>query len=253
MSNRTVDLVDVDAMLGRHPALDAGEGTVAEFVAELDRVGVSEAIVGHTLSWLHEPAAGNQRAIEVTADQPRLRPVWVMLPASTDELPPPAEFAAQARAQGVAAVRAYPGDHGYDLAGADAGPTLAALADARLPLLVDFLQTSWATVEAVAHRLPELSIVVCHCSYRTLRQIAGVLSRTDNVHLCLSNLASHCGLEWLVERFGAGRLLFGTGAPEEDPAEAVTRLLWSELDDDAVAAIGSGNARRLFSAEVAAR
>jgi predicted TIM-barrel fold metal-dependent hydrolase len=253
VSNGAVELVDVDAMLGRHPALDAGRGTVAEFLTELDRVGVSEAIVGHTVSWLHQPTAGNRRVVELTADQPRLRPVWVMLPDTTDELPAPAEFVRLARAEGVAAVRAYPGDHGYDLAGADAAATLAALAEARLPLLVDFPQTSWAAVEAVAHRLPELSIVVCHCSYRTLRQIAGVLSRTDNVHLCLSNLASHCGLEWLVERFGAGRLLFGTGAPEEDPAEAVTRLLWSELDDDAVAAIGSGNARRLFSAEVAAR
>jgi len=90
--------------------------------------------------------------------------------------------------------------------------------------------------------------VVGEVGYRSLRAIAGVLTRCDNVRLDLSHLASHCGLEWLVERFGAGRFLFGSGWPLRDPAEAVTRLLWSELDDAAVSQIGSGNARELFRA-----
>jgi predicted TIM-barrel fold metal-dependent hydrolase len=42
--------------------------------------------------------------------------------------------------------------------------------------------------------------------------------------------------------------LFGTAYPDHDPAEAVTRLLWSELDDDAVTAIGSENAEKLLGA-----
>jgi hypothetical protein len=41
-------------------------------------------------------------------------------------------------------------------------------------------------------------------------------------------------------------MLFGTGTPRRDPADAVTRLLWSELDDQAVRAIGSDNLRGLL-------
>jgi predicted TIM-barrel fold metal-dependent hydrolase len=70
------------------------------------------------------------------------------------------------------------------------------------------------------------------------------------VHLDLSYLGSHLGLEWLVDRFGAGRLLFGTGAPVRDPADAVTRLLWSELPDADVAAIGAGNLSRLIGGDL---
>jgi predicted TIM-barrel fold metal-dependent hydrolase len=102
----------------------------------------------------------------------------------------------------------------------------------------------------VARDRPTLPVIACQPGYRTLRRIAGVFERTTNVYLDLANFSSHCGVEWLVDRFGAGRLLFGSAYPEHDPAEVVTRLLWSELDDDAVTAIGSENAKRLLGPEV---
>ncbi|WP_406316739.1 amidohydrolase family protein [Streptosporangium sp. NBC_01639] len=246
MSSRGHVLIDADAMLGRHPARDVGAGTVAEALAGMDRFGISEALVGHMLSWLHDPRTGNRALLELVAGQPRLHPCWVMLPDTCGEMGTPAEFVTAALEGGVRAVRAYPVDHGYDLAGVDAAPVLDAVAEAGLPLLLDAAQTTWPQVEAISAARPHLAIVVGGLGYRVLRQAAGVLARTENVHLGLANLSSHCGLEWLVERFGEKRLVFGTGAPTRDPAEAVTRLLWSELGDGAVAAIGAGNLRSLL-------
>lgn len=242
-------LIDADAMLGRYPRKDTGTGTVTEALATMDRFGIAAAVVSHTLSWLHDPEIGNRRLLDLVAGEPRLHPCWVMLPDTCGETGTPAEFAAAALAGGVRAVRAYPADHGYDLAGTDAAPTLAALADAGLPLLVDAPQLGWAAIESIAAAHPGLDVVVGGLGYRVLRQAAGVLARTANVHLGLANLSSHCGLEWLVERYGHRRVLFGTGAPVRDPGEAVTRLLWSELGDDAVAAIGAGNVRSLLREE----
>lgn len=218
----------------------------------MDRVGIAAAIVGHTASWLHDPATGNELVLELVADEPRLSPAWVMLPPHSGETGAPEKFVAAALECGVAAVRLYPADHGYDLAGRDSVPMLEALAEAGLPVLLNAEQASWATVESVATAYAGLSIVVGQVGYRALRPMAGVLSRTDNVFVGLANLASHCGLEWLVEQFGALRFVFGTGAIERDPAEAVTRLLWSELDDAAVAAIGSGNLRTLTAGRIPA-
>lgn len=243
-------LLDVDVLLGRHPRRDIGPGTVAALLSTMDRVGIGEAVVGHTMAWLHDPAAGNRQLIKEIAGQRRLRPCWVMLPDGTGELGTPDEFASDATLSGVAAIRAYPGDHGYDLAGPDAADMLEAIAGAGLPLLVDAGQTSWAQIESAAREHPRLPIVACQSGYRSLRRIAGVFERTDNVYLDMANFSSHCGVEWLVDRFGVHRLLFGTGAPDHDPAEAVTRLLWSGLSDDAVAAIGAGNAKALLGPEV---
>jgi hypothetical protein len=77
-----------------------------------------------------------------------------------------------------------------------------------------------------------------------------VLDRHANVHVDLSDLSSHEGLEWLCERFGPRRLIFGTGAPLRDAGEAVTRLLWSELDTDAVRQVAADTLDRLVPAVV---
>ncbi|MEV4172628.1 amidohydrolase family protein [Nonomuraea sp. NPDC049709] len=244
-------LIDADAMLGRHPRRDTGPGTVTRALAGMDRFGIAEAVVSHTLSWLHDPGTGNRELLGLVANEPRLHPCWVMLPDTCGETGTPAQFVAAALDGGVRAVRAYPADHGYDLVGKDAAPMLDAIAEAGLPLLVDAPQIGWAAAEAIAAAHPSLPIVVGSLGYRLLRQAAGVLSRTGNVHLGLANLSSHRGLEWLAERYGAYRLVFGTGAPLRDPAEAVTRLLWAELDDEAVAAIGSGTLLGLLKAEAA--
>ncbi|HEX6683514.1 MAG TPA: amidohydrolase family protein [Candidatus Limnocylindrales bacterium] len=241
-----MELIDADALLGRHPRSEVGPGTPAQMLARMDTLGIAAAVVGHTASWLHDPATGNELVLELVADEPRLSPAWVMLPPHSGETGPAGKFVAAALERGVVAVRLYPADHGYDLAGRDCEPMLGALAEAGLPVLLDSGQAGWAEVESAAQAFPELSVVVGQVGYRRLRSIAGVLSRTGNVHVGLANLASHCGLEWLVEQFGAQRLIFGTGALERDPAEAVTRLLWSELDDAAVAAIGAGNLRTLI-------
>lgn len=252
MSEGRPVLIDADAMLGRHPRRDVGGGTVKELLSAMDRVGVAEAVVGNMTSWLHDPHLGNQQLLDLVKGQPRLRPCWVMLPGSCGETGTPADFVDAALKCGVRAVRAFPRDHGYDLHGPDTTAVLNALATVRLPLLVDAAQTTWGAVEQVALAHPGLRIVVGGLGYRVLRQAAGVLARTSNVHIGLADLSSHCGLEWLVERFGAGRLLFGSGLPWRDPAEAVTRLLWSELSDQDVAAIGSLNLRRLLRQEVRA-
>ena len=238
-------LYDCNAMLGRWVTADTGDGTVAALTKTLDRYGIAAAVVAHTAAWRHDPATGNAQLLTELAGQTRLLPAWVGLPDSCGEVPPPAEFVAAARRYGVAAIRLYPADHGYRLTGSDCAALLDALTAARLPVLIDADQASYAEIEAVAAARPELPVVVCRTGYRALRELAGVFSRTSNVRVDLSYLGSHLGLEWLVERYGAHRVLFGTGWPLRDPADAVTRLLWSELSDADAARVGADNLAEL--------
>jgi hypothetical protein len=240
-------LVDATALLGRHPQGSAGVDTARELLAWLDRFGIAEAVTGHVASWLHDPAAGNELLTGLLAGQPRLRACWVVLPGGTGEVGEPAGFVAAARAAGVAAVRAYPADHGWSLTAPDGARVLDALAAGGLPLFVDAEQTTWDEVTACATAHPALRLLVCRPGYRALRRIAGVFDACANVWVETSTLATHQGLEWLTGRFGAGRLVFGTAVPLRDPAEAVTRLLLSDVDDDAVRAIGGGNLRGLLA------
>ena len=56
-------------------------------------------------------------------------------------------------------------------------------------------------------------------------------------------------LEGVVERFGAGRLLFASGFPRFDPRLELLRVRWApNLDEQSRAAILGGNAARLLEA-----
>jgi predicted TIM-barrel fold metal-dependent hydrolase len=240
-------LFDANVLLGRHPRSSVSAVTASGLLSWLDRVGIAEALVGHTASWLHDPATGNRQLTDELAAAPdRLRACWVVLPGGTGELGSPKEFVASAVDAGVAATRGYPADHGWSLTAPDAAALLDALAVAGLPLLVDAEQTSWNDLAECAAAHPRLRLVVCGTGYRALRRIAGMLDGAGNVWVETSTLATHQGMEWLVDRFGSDRLVFGSGATLRDPAEAVTRLLLSELDGAAVRAVGGDNLRRLL-------
>ncbi|WP_219509686.1 amidohydrolase family protein [Nonomuraea ceibae] len=242
---RRADLLDVNAMIGRLPD-DAGDGSVGELRRTMDRLGIGSALVTHSAAWRHDPPQGNRLLLEEVDDDERLLPCWVGLPDTCGEMGP--GFVADAVASGVRAIRLYPNDHGFRLAGPDVAALLDEMAEAGLPLLLDLDQASWPEIEQVAGARPGLHMVVCRAGYRLLRELAGVLGRHSNVHVDLSYLGSHLGLEWLVDRFGTRSVLFGTGMPVRDPADAVTRLLWSELDDDIVRAVGAESAREILRA-----
>lgn len=240
----TAELFDVNAMIGRLPNEPAGTDATG-LAAALARVGVGAAVVSHVRAWQQDPAEGNRLVVAAVAGHPALRPCWVAVPDTCGELGGAGRFVARAVADGVVAARAFPVDHGFSLAGKDFAPVVDALAEASLPLIVDADQTTWEDVESVAVAHPRLHLVVCTVGYRTMRRIAGTLARTGNVSVDLSYLGAHQALEWLVEKVGHTRVVFGTGTPRRDPADAVTRLLWSGLGDTEVRGIGADNLRRL--------
>jgi len=240
------DLYDANCRIGPTPWGGVDTGDVAALLRRMDLLGIQLAVVSHTMSWRHDPALGNRLVLRCVAEEPRLVPCWVALPDTCGEVLAPKQFATEALDAGVAAVRIYPDDHGFDLDGIDFAGYLGAFAHAGLPLIVDLAQTTWGAIETAARLHPELAVIVCGVGYRSLRRAAGVLDRRPNVYLDLSDLSTHEGLEWLCDRFGPRHLVFGTGAPLRDGGEAVTRLLWSELDAAAVREIGSGTLRGLL-------
>jgi predicted TIM-barrel fold metal-dependent hydrolase len=239
-------LFDANCQLGSLAWGEIQARSAADLLNLMDTTGISRALVSHTMSWRHDPQAGNQQILREVAGHDRLRPCWVALPDTCGELAPPREFARDALARGVAAIRVYPRDHGFDLDCADFAGCAAACAEAGLPILVDLRETSWPALESLAAAHPRLAVIVCEVGYRVLRRAAGVLARTANVYLDLSDLSTHEGLEWLAARFGPGRLIFGTGTPLRDPGEAITRLLWSDLDAGSVTAIAHETLDRLL-------
>lgn len=98
----------------------------------------------------------------------------------------------------------------------------------------------------LANDFPDTPFVLTHGHYRAMCQLEELLKRCSNSYLTISGLGLFYQLESLVRRFGQNRFLFGSSAPQMDPAMGVGMLAWSRMSDEKKYRIGSQNLRELL-------
>jgi predicted TIM-barrel fold metal-dependent hydrolase len=206
---------------------------------ELDRLGIEQAYVTHTLSLYSDARAGNEalRAL----DDPRLIPVPVVVPGVAGASEP--EVADAVHDWGVHLVRLCPEHHGFDLTGPVA---LRWLATVDLPVAIDFDETTPGQLLTLAKALPNLRILLLNTGYRRLRTIAELLTEIPNLWLEIGTVNTQGGVEWLAQLFGAPRLVFGTGAPILDDCGPRFLLDHLDLPPEDVALIAAGSLQELL-------
>jgi predicted TIM-barrel fold metal-dependent hydrolase len=244
-------LIDVNAAIGPWPHGDCESLDAAALTSRLDALGIGEALVYHTVAATYDAATGNARLLEEIAGSSRLHPCFVLDPLESGEHGDPATLGERLVADGVRAVRTFPRDHAWSLAGCEARLLAETVASAGLPVFVDLAQTDWIDVDVLASAVPSLQIVVCRVGYRDLRRLLPLLQRHPGLRCDLSYFAAHEGVEEIVARFGSSRLLFGTGMPECESAGALARLTFADVTAADADAIGHDNAVRLLGLTVA--
>jgi hypothetical protein len=245
----TLALFDVQAGFG---GVMPGKREVysdAALRADMQRLQIGRALVRITPEELDKDVALSNRMLydACRASQGTLVPCPVLLPASGGDFPKEDEQVAQAVASGAGAGVLRPGPDRWDLAEWSSGKLLAAMEDRRLPAFCLARLVSLPDVGRLAAGYPRLPIIVAEVVYRDHRLVCGLLESFPNVLLSMgSNYTVHGGIEDIVKRFGAGRLLFGTGAPRAEPAMAVLQLVYADIPDVDRQAIGSENLDRLI-------
>jgi len=107
-------------------------------------------------------------------------------------------------------------------------------------------------VAELARRHPETVVVATNGAQINISGLGQVdaelaLERSPNLVVQTSGVYREDFLEGVVEKFGAGRLLYESGFPRFDPRLELLRVQWAPSFDGATrAAILGGNARRLL-------
>ncbi len=239
-------LLDVNCLMGRWPEGGPTLESAAEMLAAMDRLGIARALVRHSLGWQHHPAPGNEVLQQAVAGSERLMPCWAALPASTGEMGPMEQWLAALAANGVRAVCMYPAGHGYPLVGWQCDTLLAPLAERHYLLLLELNETNWGEVHWVCGSYPQLRVALLNTGYRVLRPLYRLLETHANLYLDTSFLTNFGGIEEICARYGAERLLLGTGQPRSDGAGMITALNYAALEEGQVQAIAGGNLARLL-------
>ena len=211
-----LDFLDCNVVVGKiKTPMPGGILDAERLLAEMDRYGIREALVYHALAKRNAPERGNALAAEAASRSERLHPCWFLLPPGTDETPPLEQLAAAMQASRVRAVRMAPdaGNHTFSLSKVVCGELLGWLAAAHVPLFLEQQCVSWVDIDNILETYSGLPLVLTDASYRINRDLYPRLKACEDLYVETSGLEQHCELQDMCERFGAGRLLFGSRMP----------------------------------------
>lgn len=238
---------DVDCILGRWAEGGPTLETAERVLGAMDRLGMAKALVRHSMASQHDVSQGNNLLMADLAGYERLVPCWTALPPITGEMGALSDWLDSLAANGVRAICMYPATQGYPLTAWQCDPLLGPLARRRYLLLIELAEVKWEELHWLCASHAGLSVVALNTGYRVLRPLFALLDAHPNLYLGISTLSNFCGIEEVCSRFGAERLLFGTGEPRNDGAGVVTALNYAALSPAEIDAIAEGNLERLLA------
>jgi len=243
---------DINLYLGRpkravYGAVPSGQ----ELVSGLDSLGVSEAVVWHIAQYDHDPVDGNALIAREIAGQERLHGCWTLLPPQTREVIRE-DFFRRMKESRIVALQAFPDAHRFLMNRITFGKFLDEVSERGIPLLVHLDRgNSYAGVYRLLEDYPQLTCVLCDVGiWGCDRYTWPLLEHFRNVRVETSLLAlEDGGVEATVRRFGAERLLFGTGFPDRYPEAAMLQLRHADIPDPDKEKIASGNLEDMIRRE----
>lgn len=226
-------VVDANRILGPVPTGDVPSVDVPGLLAELDRLAIDAACVVHSYALHYDPTS----PLPDLPEHPRLFAVPVLVPGPLGT-PSPAD--------GVRMARLCPAEHRFALTGPQGLALAGELAERGITVLLGWESAGFGAVDRLAKELPGLRIVLINTGYRSLRELAELMDVHPGLRVDMATLCGHQSVEWVARRYGAQRVLFGTGSPESD--DAGPRFLLDHLDLPAaeVELIAGGNILELL-------
>ncbi len=249
-----MNLIDTNVNLGPWPFTPAPDRTGLELAAHLRARGIRRALVSHLGTVFQpEPMVTNRQLFATVRRTPNLLPVPTVNPALANWREQLAECLA---AGPIRAVKLFPNFHNYSLASRRLDAFMAAIADAKLRLIVN------VRLEDERHRYFALKIKGV-----PVKQMDAFLARHPRHHVLFAGiykgevdkLAKHANfsaeisfleitnvLEIMLRTFPARRLMLGTATPLLNTRAGADKLRCANIPAKAKALIGADNARRFF-------
>lgn len=229
--------------------------TPGVLLGEMDRIGVAEALVTHVAAREYAPLHGNDLLGNELQEHRRLSPCLTLLPEHTGELWAPEKVLHELRQRRSRCVRLFPSStvHRYPFDHRVLGGLLDVLEPARVPVFVDFDlgrrdEADWRGLYDMTDRYPEVPFVLIRPGGRSDRGLYPLLSRSPNVRIETGGYWVNRGIERICERFGADRLVYGSGFPYWTMSGAAYHVATARISDEERAAVASGNLRSLLEA-----
>ena len=241
--------VDADVTLGVENVVLQGRPLGSrETLDRLAECGIAEALVAHNAAVEGDPASGNRmlaRALEeadLTRSGLKLHAAWVLVPLSAGDMGTAEELRQTLAQSRVRAALLYPEIHSYSVAEWCCGEIYELCEAMRLPLFTRLtLDFGYDALHTLLSNHPKLRVVLRNADYRMPRSIYRLFDLFENLAVESGRYSPFGGIEDVVRRWGAGRLVFGSGAPGFSAGAAVGMVALAQIDDAARRRIAGDN------------
>lgn len=209
--------------------------------------GISAALVFADEARDCEPQYGNDVLYERIKDNPCFYGCYTIMPGITGCFKSPNDVISDIKEKDMKAVRIFPKSHNYIPNEIVIGEYLIALEDASIPLFVDASEISWRDLGAILENHPKLNVVLLSADWSDAHNVFSYMKEYPNLHIDLSRFQMHYGIEVLVSKFGANRILFGSGLPKMSAGAARAFIDYAEISHEDKQKIAGGNLARLLN------
>lgn len=221
--------------------------TKEEMLGAFDRYGIDCALMRYEFANNGSVKDGDMELCEVIKNDLRLFPMWYVMPHHTGEFPEPEELVALMKDNGVKAVAIQTAS--WTVGEWSVGKLFDVLGKHKIPVLVPISRISngYNGLYELLKNHTDLRVILTGVGYTSLRDIYPLLSIFPNLYISTSTYKAYEGVEDTVERFGAERLVFGSGMPDLSGAASVALITYARISNDDKQKIASGNLKKLLS------
>lgn len=228
---------DACAMIGGWHRTPPQFSTAAQLLGHMERFRIARALVFHSIAWMYDFRQGNAVLDDEIAAHPQLVPCYAVVPSATGETPELEHWDGLLRGGRRFAFRLFPRSHEFMPCSPGANRFHEFAAHRRIPVLVDIDEISWDDLWTLCRTHPLLRVIIGNSGtnalyglFRQLRRLYEFLELFPQVRIETSLLCGFRNLEAICERFGAGRLIFGSRMPFWEPGSSIMRLQYADLD-----------------------
>ena len=217
---------------------------------EMDYYGVDKALVRfNNLAMAGVNTANRMLAEMLRADTAeRLTGVWCILPAQCDEIPEPDEFFRRMKANRIGAVTLLPFDHRYVPCRMTLGRFMDAAAERKIPVLLNGFAGKWPELYRFMEEFPRNVFIYQEAcgKWGSDRNIRPLLENFEHFHFETAGYWVPEGIRDLAEKYGADRILYGSGFPRYNQGNGMLQLRQSGLPPASVELIAGKNLERIL-------
>ena len=240
---------DCELTFGRRAIMKPGSFyTLEELKENMAKYGIEKGFVYHSLAKEYNLKLGNQKLIDQIKEEPSLEPVWVIMPNYTGEFYSPEELLEKMKENNVKLLAMYPSkaDNSFSPAEWSCGELYNQLEKNKIPLILSKKGVEFDHLYAIGVNHPDLKIILTDYTYRIDRYLYPLLSKNKNLHLMSRCHKPHRGIEDICQRFGAERLIFGSGMPQLSGGSAITMLNYALISDKEKKMIAHENLEKML-------